>query len=362
MEYRQESIATLHDYGSAEPAAPLAETAVVVPLTDREFAGLTPERVLSSLQSLDVGRVVIPLRAPEDRVREILEWLSEFDLEEAVLWCNSPEVRDLVASRGLDGNAGKGRDIWLGMGLAAESEYVALHDADVRSHETRDLRKLVSPLGAGFDFVKAYYARVENNQFFGRLFRLFVTPLVAALRTRQDAPVLRYLDAFRYALAGEMAMTGRLARRLRLPRRWGLEVGTLGEAYRHVGFAGTSQVDLGVYEHDHRSVTGPTGLSDMSHGVGRALFRVLEDAGYQVEFDDLRADYREAADALIEKYQADAWFNDFEYEPAAERDQVEQYLEAIAEPGPDDRLPTWGESPLSVAELEAARQNALDNL
>lgn len=362
MEYRQESVTTLHDFGSADPAAPLSRTAVVVPLTDREFAGLSPERVLSSLQTLDTGDVIVPLRSPGDRVREILDWLSAFDLEEAVLWCNAPAVEDLLASHGLDGNAGKGRDIWLALGLAAEADYVAFHDTDVRSHETRDLRKLVAPLAGGFDFVKAYYARVENGQLFGRLFRLLVTPLLAALRERSDAPVLRYLDGFRYALAGEMAMSGDLARQIRIPRRWGLEVGTLGEAFRHVGFAGSSQVDLGVYEHEHRSVAGPTGLSDMSHGVARALFRVLEDAGYPIDFDSLRSAYRDAAADLIDKYEADAWFNDYDYDPEAEREQVEAYSDAITRPGPDDRLPTWESSSLALSELEAARQAALDSI
>ncbi len=362
MEYRQESITTLHDYGTADPSAPLSKTAVVLPLTDREFAGLAPELVLSSLQSLDFGRVVVPLRAPAARVREILDWLSAFDLAEGVLWCNAPAVEDVISSAGLDGAAGKGRDIWLALGLAGDAEYVVLHDTDVRSHETRDFEKLLGPLARGFDFVKAYYARVENGRLFGRLFRLLVTPLLGALRERKDASVLRYLDSFRYALAGEMAMTGDLARRIRIPRRWGLEMGTLGEAYRHAGFAGTSQVDLGVYEHEHRSVTGPTGLSDMSHGVARALFRALEDVGYQVDFDGLRTAYRESAEELIEKYEADAWFNGFDYDPKAERNQVEQYCEAIAEPGPDDRLLTWESSTVDTAELETARREALDNI
>jgi len=360
MEYRQESVTTLHDFGAADPPAPLSRTAVVVPLTDRDTVGLAPERVLSSLQTLDVGSVVLPLRASADRVPDVLDWLAEFDLADSVLWCNAPAVEAVLEEVGLDGRTGKGRDVWLALGLAGEFEYVALHDADVRSHQTDDIRKLLAPLSMGYRFVKAYYARVENQQLFGRLYRLLVAPLLTALRETRDAEVLRYLDAFRYTLAGEMAMTGTLARSLRVPRKWGLEVGTLGEAYRGVGFEGTSQVDLGIYEHEHRSVSGPTGLSDMSHGVARALFRVLADDGYEIPFAQLRSAYRSVGDRYVDQYEADAEFNGYEYDPEAERAQVAEYAAAIEEPGPDDRLPTWADTPLSVETLERARKEALE--
>lgn len=362
MEYRQESVATLHDYGAADPPAPLSETTVVVPVTDRDFAGLAPDQVFRSLASLPVERVVVPLRAPAERVEDICDWLDSFDLEMDVLWCNAPGIEALLSEVDLDGPAGKGRDVWLALGLASDSEYVALHDADVRSHEPGDISKLVAPLEYGYSFVKAYYARVEHEQLFGRLFRLFFTPLVNALADTHDAPVVEYLGAFRYALAGEMAMTGDLARSVRLPRRWGLEVGTLGEAFREVGFEGSAQVDLGRYEHEHRAVSGPTGLSDMSHGVARALFRVLLDQDIEVAYEALAGSYREVAMTLVDQYGADAWFNDFEYDVEGEREQVDAYVDAIQPPTEDDRLPAWDDAPLSIADLETAHLAAIDGI
>ena len=47
MEYGQERIATLHDLTGHVPDAPTERAAVVVPMTDREYAGLAAERVLS---------------------------------------------------------------------------------------------------------------------------------------------------------------------------------------------------------------------------------------------------------------------------------------------------------------------------
>lgn len=362
MDYRQDAVATLHDFGGADPTAPVEDTTVVVPLGDRDVAELAPERVFETLGTLGVDRVLVPVRAPAGRVGEIRAWLSGFDLPLEVLWCNGPPVATLLESSGLDGTGGKGLDVWLALGLASEGAFVVVHDADVRTIEPRDIRKLAAPLAAGFDFSKAYYARVENRQLFGRLYRLFLAPLLEALEWMETTDVVRYLGAFRYPLAGEMAMTGDLARRVRVPRRWGLEVGMLGEAFRTVGFEGSSQVDLGRYEHDHRAVTGPTGLSEMSHGVARALFRVLADTGYDVEFGPLRDRYQEQASSLITRYAADAQFNGYEYDRRAEREQVTHYAEAIEPPGPDDRLPSWNEASLSVPALESAARDALDGL
>ena len=354
MDYTQERVATLHDYGGADPAAPTDRTAVVVPMTDREYAGLAPERVFSELETVDPAGVVVPLRAPAERVPEFRAWLAEFDVDLTVLWCDGPRVESLLADAGLDGERGKGRDVWLALGVAADNDYVVVHDADTTTYEARDVRKLLFPLGEGFSFSKGYYARVENDRLYGRLFRLFYEPLVAALEDAHDHEVLSFLGAFRYALAGECAMTSDVARGVRVQRKWGLEVGTLGEAFRLAGTDGTAQVDLGRYEHDHRAVSGPTGLSEMSAGVGSALFRALEDAGVSVEYDTLAERYLDRAGSLVRAYGADAAFNGLDYDAADERGQTETYADAIAPPGPDTRLPAWDDAPLDPEEVAAA--------
>jgi glucosyl-3-phosphoglycerate synthase len=354
MDYTQERVATLHDYGDANPDAPTGRAAVVVPMTDREYAGLAPERVFSELERLDPAQVVVPLRAPAERVAEFREWLAEFDIPLSVLWCDGPRVEELLADAGLDGERGKGRDVWLALGVAAEEEFVVVHDADTTTYEARDVRKLLFPLARDASFSKGYYARVENDRLYGRLFRLFYEPLVAALADGHDHDVVDFLGAFRYALAGECAMTSEVARKLRVQRRWGLEVGTLGEAYRIAGLDGAAQVDLGRYEHDHRAVSGPTGLSEMSEGVGRALFRAVEDTGLTPEYDALVERYLEHADRLVRAYGADAAFNGFDYDAEDERSQTETYADAIAPPGSDNRLPAWTDAPLDPADVVSA--------
>ncbi|MEF8856347.1 MAG: glycosyl transferase family 2 [Haloplanus sp.] len=354
MEYVQERVTTLHDLADPTPTAPTDRAAVVVPMTEREYAGLAPDRVLSELERVDPGEVVVPLRAAPDRVGPFYDWLDGFDLSLTILWCNGPRLEDLLDDHGLDGEFGKGRDVWLGLGQALDREYVVVHDADTKTYSRADVPRLLFPLAHGYDFSKGYYARVENDRLYGRLFRLFYVPLVRALSEQGDAPVLRYLESFRYALAGEFAATTALAKQFRPQRSWGLEVGTLGDAFDDAGFDGSAQVDLGTYEHDHRSVSGPTGLSDMSRHVGSALFRVAVEGGVDPDYDTLPDRYRETARSLVRSYELDAAFNGLSYDRGDELDQIETYVDAIVPPGTDRRLPPWTESPLSPARISEA--------
>jgi glucosyl-3-phosphoglycerate synthase len=355
MEYGQERIATLHDLTGTVPDAPTDRAAVVVPMTEREYAGLAAERVLSELEAVAPGEVVVPLRVSAEKVGPFLDWLAGFDLPLSVLWCNGPGVIDLLDRHGLNGAAGKGRDVWLALGMAAaDHEYVVVHDADARTYEASDVSRLLAPLAHGYDFSKGYYARVENGRLYGRLCRLFYAPLVRALAdAHPSADVVSYLDAFRYALAGEFGATADLAQSVSVERHWGLEVGTLGEAFGYAGFDGTAQVDLGRYEHDHRAVSGPTGLSDMSRHVGRALLRAVESHGVAPDYETLPKRYRRVADDLVEQYATDAAFNGLDYDRGDEREQVDAYAEAVRPPGEDRRLPAWREADLSPNEVLA---------
>ncbi|MDQ2049324.1 glycosyl transferase family 2 [Natronolimnohabitans sp. A-GB9] len=367
MEYVQERIATLHEFGgtagrkrdlATAAADAVAETAVVVPMTAREHENPAAERILTELESLSPApaAVFVPVRADADEIGPFREWLESFALPTRVLWCNAPAVERLLDDAGLDGRTGKGRDVWLALGPAAEAgEYVVVHDADARSYEADHVRRLLAPLTMAFDFSKGYYARVEDGRLYGRLFRLFYEPLVWTLSARHDASILDYLGAFRYALAGEFAATAALTRRLRPPRTWGLEVGTLGDAFEHAGFAGSAQVDLGRHEHDHRAVAGEAGLEGMSHEVAATLFGVLEAHGVEPDYGTLRERYLTTGDRLVEQYRADAAFNGLEYDPAGERDQLTRYADAIEPPGPDRRLPSWETAPISPDDvIEAA--------
>jgi len=357
MEYVQERVTTLHALTDHRPDAPTDRAAVVVPMTEREYGTLAAERVLSALETVDPARVIVPLRAPSERVGPFARWLNEFDLEIETLWCGGSRLTTLLADRGLNGSRGKGRDVWLGLGQALDEEFVVVHDADTETYSPAFVNRLLFPLARGHTFSKGYYARVEDGSLYGRLFRLFFRPLVRAIADAtegREAGILEYLLSFRYALAGEFAATTDLVSRLRVQRGWGLEIGTLGETFEHAGFTDSAQVDLGRYEHDHRSVDGPTGLADMSQAVGTATLRAVESTGIDVDYDALAGRYREAAHKLVDAYETDAAFNGLAYDRTDERSQVETYADGLRSPGPDDRLPPWRDAPITPDEVAAA--------
>jgi len=358
MEYVQERITTLHAYDDVTPPAPVDRAAVVVPLTGRDCQTPAAKQVFSTLATVGPGRVVVALRSDPGRVGDAVDWLEGFDLPITVLWCDAPAVETALTRAGLagDGTAGKGQDVWLALGLVHDAEYVVVHDADATSYDDTHVPRLLFPLANGHEFSKGYYARVENNRLYGRLCRLFVLPLVRTLAADHGGELLRYLAAFRYPLAGEFAATGDLVRSLRLPRGWGLEVGTLGDAFAVAGTAGTAQVDLGTHEHDHRPVAGHTGLGEMARDVGQTLFTLLEESDIDIDYRSLPDRYRDHGRRLVEQYATDAAFNGLDHGIEAERAQVDRYAGAITPPDADDRLPAWREAPVDpdrVAERSA---------
>ena len=359
MEYAQEYIATLHDLTETVPDAPLSTSAVVVPIAGTEPADVAPEHVFRTLEAVSPSVVIVPLRAPAETVTAFREWVHQFDLSVAVLWCNADAVETKLARNGLDGESGKGRDVWLGLGVAAaRADYIAVHDADATTYSRAHVPRLLAPLTQQYQFVKGYYARVENRQLYGRLTRLLVVPVLRALERRHDENLLSYLSAFRYPLAGEFAITAQMAMRVRAQRAWGLEIGLLGEAYTHAGREHSAQVDLGVHRHDHRPVAGSEGLSSMADEVAGALFRVLADHGVDPEYELLREAYHEHAARLIEQYDADASFNGLSYDRQAEYEQVRAYAPSIQPPAVDTRLPAWETLDISPAEILTASQEA----
>jgi len=359
MDYAQEYVATLHDLTDPTPEAPLAESAVVVPIAGTNPADVRAEHVFETLASVRPARVVVPLRAPEQTVYAFEQWVERFDLPVTVLWCNAESVDATLARHGLAGESGKGRDVWLGLGVAAsQAKYVAVHDADATTYSESHVPRLLAPLQGEYEFVKGYYARVEDQQLYGRLTRLFVVPLLQALSDQHDTEILRYLSAFRYPLAGEFALTSEAATHIRAQRTWGLELGVLGDAHAIAGRKHSAQVDLGVHRHDHRPVEGRAGLSTMADEVGNALFRVLTDNGLDLDYEALQNTYHDAAMRLVDQYAADASFNGLSYDPEAEREQVSVYASSIEPPGVDTRLPPWNQVDLSPATVLGASHEA----
>ncbi len=210
-----------------------------------------------------------------------------------LIWVDGERVQSLLKrleERGLSaGPNGKGRSCWLAYGhllACRDCDVIALHDCDIVNYDRQLLARLCYPLAhphLGFEFVKGYYARVTDRMH-GRVTRLFMTPLLRTLEGMAPGnPFLRYLDSFRYALAGEFAMDINLARVNRIPADWGLEVGVLAEVFRNCATARTCQVDLmDNYEHKHQSLSAEDktkGLSRMASDIAKSLLRTLAAEG-----------------------------------------------------------------------------------
>lgn len=357
MDLVQGPVTTLHDFDTGRTAWPTPDFAAVVPMTARDAGTQTATGVIEAISTHDPTAIVVPIRSDREAVGPVLSWLETLDAAIEPIWCPARPVQSFFESHGVT-TPGKGADVWFGLGLAsAAADVVLCFDADVATADADQVGRLLAPHRTGIDFTKAYYARLEGERFYGRLFRLLYQPLLAALRRRRNDERVRFLDAFRYALAGEFAIDADAVRRWHVPARMGLEIGTLGEAHRILDTDAVAQVDLGRHEHHHRDVTGSAGLAGIAPQVTGTLFDVVFDADDASSLDGLRAEYRKEAARYVERYRRDAHFNDLAYDLEDERMQVASYAEAVDAPSPPTWLPAWQEidvDPFAIASRSVA--------
>ena len=236
----------------------------------------------------------------------------------------------------------KGLGVWLAMGYlmgCGDTRVIAVHDSDIISYDRTLLARLVYPLvnfGMRYEYSKGYYVRVSNRMH-GRVTRLFVAPLVRSLGILLgDVDFLNYLAAFRYPLSSEFAIRCSLARRCPVPSDFALEMGLLGEVYRHTDRRRICQVDLSIdYEHAHMTISDEdtrTGLVKMCADIAGAVFVSLAQEGIDLTdslFRSLRLAYRKNAHEYIALYEADADINVLEYDRHGEVRAVDTFIRGL---------------------------------
>jgi glucosyl-3-phosphoglycerate synthase len=287
-----------------------------------------------------------------------------------------------MAENGINvGDDGKGRSAWTAYGyiLAREdSQVIALHDCDIVTYNRDLLARLCYPVAhpnIGFGFCKGYYSRV-TDQMHGRVTRLFVTPLIRALKeTLGSNQFLDYLNSFRYILAGEFSMDVDLARMIRIPGDWGLEVGVLAEIHRNCALRRICQVDLSDnYEHKHQSLTleNPNkGLLKMGTDIAKSIFRTMASMGYTLTnefFVTLRSTYLRIAQDLIAQYEYDSEINGLTYDRHREGSSAEAFVRCIVSAGqqfleqPFDipHMPNWNRVISAVPNIFELLINAVE--
>jgi len=374
---KQDEITTLHGLSidkkklmkSVSDASVERPVSVITPMLYNEIKSDALKNIRDGLNKCKyLNKIVIPLAAKNQKEFEhVKRFFSALEIPHLIIWCNGPKIVKLLEGLKSEGinllkYRGKGRDVWLAMGIASIDSYgIALHDADILQYNKMIPTKLLYPIiepELDFKFCKGYYARVnmEKRIMYGRVFRLFLHPLLRAFvdNTGHETPFVRFLRSFRYPISGEFALTSDLARDVDLPGDWGLEVGIMSEMYRNVTPKSICQVDLGFYDHKHQRIgkTGEKGLMKMTGDILKTLLRVLiEEDHIEISKESLitlRVLYIRHARDAIRKYHADAHFNNFKYERHYEESMMEKFSQEIMNAGTSylrkpvgTRIPDW---------------------
>lgn len=393
MDYKQELITTIHDFGCnlellEEKMLDLSEqssTAVIIPALydelERPALTIIRERLK---QCAFVKTVIICLYADTlAQYTYAVEFFESLPQPTLVIWENGKRVTRILEdlrNRSLDlsGFRGKGRAVWLGLGVASlEAEAIALHDADIITYDRSYPLKLLYPLlekEFGIAFNKAYYARIssESRSINGRVMRLFVTPLLTALTELLGYQnFLRYLHSFRYPLSGEFALNKDLALNIRIPSNWGLEIGLLAEVYRNVAQKRISQIDLGIFDHKHQAIGTSTqeGLQKMCRDILRSILRTLTEKERVIitreHLHALRIKFRREAQDYTRQYFVDARFNQLNFDRHQEEVTTELFEQVIADTGEDyfvnpagAQIPDWTRALVVMPDLREQLRDA----
>lgn len=355
--YQAGMVATLHRLGGPrldalegqlEHFAWQQPIALVLPALYSEFENHAMNGILAELRQVRYIRqfVFALANATPEQFQSVQERVADLPGEVRIIWINGPRITRLfqtLEQNGLPaGGNGKGRSCWLAYGYVlacGRSTTVALHDCDIVNYNREMLARLCYPVAnpsINFEFCKGYYARVSDRMH-GRVTRLFVTPLIRSLQSLVGyLPFLRYMDSFRYPLAGEFAMKTDLARVNRIPADWGLEIGVLAEIYRNCSAKRVCQVDIADnYDHKHQDLSPDDpakGLMKMAGDIAKSLFRILSAEG--IRFDtgimlSLLARYRRIAEDTIVRYHADAMLNSLDFDLHEEETAVETFVRAL---------------------------------
>ncbi|RLF28949.1 MAG: glucosyl-3-phosphoglycerate synthase, partial [Thermoplasmata archaeon] len=334
MDIKQEEIATLHELKISrerlikelKEVTEERPVSIVIPMLYEEIKRDELKGIVGHLNKCDyISKVFISLAAKtEKEFKDVKKFFSSLKIPNLVIWCNGPKVKELLFELKEEGfdlikHGGKGRDVWLALGIASLESYgIAMHDADIRNYTEFIPTKLLYPIvepDLDFKFNKGYYARISSkqNKMYGRVFRLFLQPLLRALvdQIGKESNFLSFLRSFRYPLSGEFALTSDLAVSISIPAGWGIELGMLAETYRHIPLNKICQTDLGFYDHKHQKIGNEKeGLAKMTQDILKTLLRDLVEEDHIIISEEfltsLEVLYLRNAQEFIRKYFADA--------------------------------------------------------
>ena len=242
------------------------------------------------------------------------------------------------AGFGLD-EPGKGRNMFMSFGVAQalKAGCVGVIDADIKTFHRRQLDCLFYPvLVLDYQFSKAFYSRIADEQMYGRVKRLLLDPLLLAFKRKfsesEDMKLLRVIDfllAFDYQLSGEVVFDVSLLRRMHFASNWGVEIFTLIEVYRKATSVAQVQISMSPFDHKHQQVSEDDmekGLFKMAIDIVTILLTTLVvEEGLEISDHfarDLAVTYLDVADEMIKKYADNSSFAELNYDRNAEEAMV----------------------------------------
>lgn len=285
--------------------------------------------------------------ATEEDVTLLKEIIADIGLHNVLIqWNDGPHfgrLYKLLESAGIDlSQRGKGRNVFMsfGVAIALSATCVGLIDADIRTFKRTQLDRLFYPVQVyNYQFAKAYYARSDGKQFFGRVKRLLVDPILIALKRKftdtGEDKMLRIIDfllLFNYQLSGEFVVDIELLCRMKYSLNWGVEIFTLIEAYLKANQIAQVEFTRGYFDHKHQKISASDsdkGLHKMSTDIITTLLNALiVEEGLEVSshfFRDLALTYQSVAEELIKKYSENAKVNGLHYD----RDREEAFVKEV---------------------------------
>jgi glucosyl-3-phosphoglycerate synthase len=322
---------------------------LVLPSLYSELEGPALQNIVNELTDVPyLSEIVVGLdRADAEQFNKARGFFERLPQHHRILWNDGPKLKaidKLLKEQGLaPTEMGKGRNVWYCYGYilaSGKAESVALHDCDILTYQREMLARLIYPVANpnfNYEFCKGYYARTTESEINGRVSRLFVTPLLRALKRIYGAnEYLEYLDSYRYPLAGEFSMRVDVFNDIRIPSDWGLEIGVLSEVKRNYSTNRLCQVDIADrYDHKHQPLSAEdvnAGLSKMCMDIAKAIFRKLATNGivFNLEtFRTIKATYYRIALDFIETYYNDAVMNGLHIDRHGEEQSVELFARNI---------------------------------
>ncbi len=380
-------ITTLHRLATASwPAlevrvahlAAECQVSLVLPCHVRELGTEALAGMIAELaQAPWIRRIVVGLDgAGPDDLSGARQAFAGLPQETFLLWSGAPSILALEAQLKAAGQtsavAGKGRNVWLGAGLALAhggTGVVALHDCDIKNYSREIVGRLCHPLlekAWGFHYNKGFYSR-HSDRLHGRVQRLLVRPLLRAMELRAGpVPMLQFLSAFRYPLAGESALESTLLSRLNFSSTWGLEIGLLEEVRRHLTPSAVCQTELcAAYDHKHHELSPDDpqhGLHRMAREVAGTLLATVGGGTYPWK-EQIVETWQDLSRDALRHAAAESAMNGLDHFPEQDALAVATFgkaLEAaVDQPAPPGLLPSWQAAERAVPGILHALKDAV---